>query len=206
VSNGALFHHFRSKEAIAGAIYADAIRDFQSGHWRILTSPPETLRACADAIVGHHLQWVEANPDRARFLYESGRLDGDSDQMRELKAMNAELAKAYSTFYRPFVERGEARLVKPGLVVAIVSGPAHEVCRRWLNGDRSRPLTRYTAELAHAAWAALAGPAALASVASSVAVVPEPRPRPIRVRVELLGEGGESLGHTEADLPPSASA
>jgi Bacterial regulatory proteins, tetR family len=33
-SNGALFHHFPTKEAIAAALYADAIASFQHGHRR----------------------------------------------------------------------------------------------------------------------------------------------------------------------------
>jgi AcrR family transcriptional regulator len=32
-SNGALFHHFPSKEAIAEALYVEAIASFQEGLW-----------------------------------------------------------------------------------------------------------------------------------------------------------------------------
>lgn len=202
VSNGALFHHFPSKDAIAGALYADAITDFQEEHWRILQSPPATLREGIDAIVTHHLEWVQAHPDRARFLYEAGQPGGDCEPLREVRRRNAELAAAYAAWYLPLVERGEARMVKPGLVVAIVSGPAHAVCRHWLGGSRTRDLARHAEELAHAAWAGLAGPAALgAFVAPTEAPVEPPPVRPARLRIEVLADDGTSLGTTDAELP-----
>lgn len=202
VSNGALFHHFPSKDAIAGALYAEAIHDFQAEHWRILASSPATLRAGIEAIVAHHLEWVQGHPERARFLYEAGRPGGDCEPMREVRRRNAELAAAYAAWYLPLVERGEARMVKPGLVVAIVGGPAHAVCRHWLSGARSRDLTRHADELAHAAWAGLAGPAALAGQAAAPPSEPAP-PQPARVRIEVLAADGSSLGTTEAELPPA---
>lgn len=200
VSNGALFHHFPSKDAIAGALYADAITGFQEEHWRILESSPATLREGIDAIVAHHLEWVQAHPDRARFLYEAGRPGGDCEPMRDVRRRNAELASAYAAWYLPLVERGEARMLKPGLVVAIVSGPAHAVCRHWLGGSRTRDLTRHAEELAHAAWAGLAGPAALGAFAPSPAP-PLRAPQPARLRIEVLASDGTSLGTTDAELP-----
>ena len=39
-SNGALFHHFASKEAIADALYVAAIASFQQGLWELLSRQP----------------------------------------------------------------------------------------------------------------------------------------------------------------------
>lgn len=197
VSNGALFHHFPTKDAIAGALYASALIDFQAEHWRILASPPATLREGIQAIVTHHLDWVQSHPDPARFLYEAGRPSGDCEPMREVRRCNADLAAAYAAWYMPLVERGEARLVKPGLVVAIVSGPAHEICRHWLASPRERDLTRHADELAHAAWAGLAGPAALSERAPAP---PQAPARAARMRIELLADDGTIIGTGEADV------
>lgn len=203
VSNGALFHHFPSKDAIAGALFADAMIDFQAELWRILESPPATLRAGVAAIVAHHLGWVQGNPDRARFVYEAGQPTSDCAPMREVRRRNAELAKAYAAWYLPLVDLGEARLVKPGLVVAIVSGPAHAICRHWLSGSRQRDLTRHAPELAHAAWAGLAGPAALGAQATDERQAgPAPQPAPARLRIEVLAGDGTVLGTSEADVTP----
>lgn len=199
MSNGALFHHFKSKDAIAAQLYADAIRDFQAGHWRILESPPATLRAGIGEIVGHHLQWVQENPDRARFLYEAGQPDGTCEPMQEVRRFNADLTVAYADWFRPLIASGEARKVRAGLVVAIVGGPAHAVSRHWLNGPRDRDLTRHADELAHAAWAGLAGPKALGGAVPESAEAPA-APQPTRIRVELLADDGTVLGQTDAPL------
>lgn len=201
VSNGALFHHFPSKDAIAGALYADALLDFQAELWRILDARPATLRDGVQAIVAHHLDWVQRNPDPARFLYQAAMPSGDGEAMDELQRRNAELAAAYGAWYRPLIERGEARKVKPGLVVAIVSGPAHTICRHWLSGSRQRDLTRHAPELAHAAWAGLAGPAALGAPATpdSTDAAAEAHV-PARLRIQVLAADGTVLGTGEAEV------
>ena len=45
VSNGALFHHFPTKEAIADALYVEAIASFQDELWQLLARRPRSLRA-----------------------------------------------------------------------------------------------------------------------------------------------------------------
>lgn len=202
VSNGALFHHFRSKDAIAAALYAEALLDFQRELWRILDARPTTLRDGIDAIVGHHLRWVQVNPDRARFLYQAGRLTGDCEPMRAVERGNSELLAAYAAWYAPLVTAGEAREVQPGLVIAIVGGPAHEVCRRWLAGDRTRDLTRHAGELARAAWAGLAGPV---SLGTAEAPPPARATLPSVVRLEVYAADGTVLGTSEARVSPPAS-
>ncbi|MBO9532215.1 MAG: TetR/AcrR family transcriptional regulator [Solirubrobacteraceae bacterium] len=201
VSNGALFHHFKSKDAIAAALYVDAIKDFQAGHWRILEDPPATLREGVAAMIAHHLRWVQEHPDQARFLYEAGQLDADDVGAAELGRLNGEIAAAYAEWYRPLIERGEARRVRVGLVVAIVGGPSHAVARHWLGGPRETDLSRHADELSYAAWASLAGPAALAE-ATGQAAPPPPAdaPRPARVRIELLADDGTVLGTTDSEL------
>lgn len=201
VSNGALFHHFPSKDAIAGALYASALIDFQAELWHILETPPTTLRDGIRAIVAHHLDWVQSHPDPARFVYEAGRPQGDCEPMRELRRHNTDLTAAWAAWYMPLVDRGEARLVKPGLVVAIVSGPAHEICRHWLASPRERDLTRHADELAHAAWAGLAGPAALR--APTPAPAPHAPAQPVRMRIELLADDGTIVGTGESDVSAS---
>src|SRR5215469_9610765 len=69
VSNGALFHHFPSKRAIADDLYLEAMREVQSGYWAVLEKQPPTVHASVDGIIRSFLTWIEANPHWARFLY-----------------------------------------------------------------------------------------------------------------------------------------
>src|SRR6266702_659538 len=52
-SNGALFHHFPSKEAIAGALHVAAIASFQQGLWELVGRKPRSLRAAVRAVLEH---------------------------------------------------------------------------------------------------------------------------------------------------------
>lgn len=205
MSNGALFHRFSSKEAIAAALYVDAIKSFQEEHWRILEgNAPETLREMVDAIVHHQLQWIQDNPAAAQFIYDRGQLDWSPEAAQELAGLNAKLIEAYRGWLTPFRERGELRPLSTTLLGAIVGGPTHHIAQRWLRGSRSKPLTRYAEELAYAAWASAVNPASLAGAEPDAATVPTPRPAaPTRVRIQLLDEDGRALSETEAELPPA---
>lgn len=190
VSNGALFHRFASKEAIAAAIYVEAIRSFQAAHWGILAREPGTLREAVHAIVGHQLQWIELHPSEAQFIYDRGQLDWSDAAAAELAELNRAVVKAYRRWLAPLIARGELRELSPLLFAAIVSGPAHQLAQQWLRGDRSRPLTADLDALAHAAWAGLATPEALRGTAAQA------RPAAAttaRLRIELLDAAGQPI-------------
>jgi AcrR family transcriptional regulator len=159
VSNGALFHHFATKDAIAGALYVDGIASFQEGLWELLRRRPRSLRAAVRGSIAHQLRWVEENQDRARFLYMRGHLDWDSPAGAELQQLNRNLAQAYREWMAPLVDSGRVRPMSMVVLNAVVTGPVHAIARRWLAGQLREPLSSYLDELADAATAALSGTA-----------------------------------------------
>jgi AcrR family transcriptional regulator len=191
-SNGALFHHFASKEAIAGALYVEAIASFQQGLWELLDRRPGSLREAVHGAIAHQLRWTERHPDLARFLYLRGHPASGSAGEAELYELNRELAAAFRAWMAPLAERGEIRPTSMLVISAIVGGPAHALARRWLAGHLPAPLTSYTDELADAAWAALRG--------TQVRSRP-PAPARGRVTVELLAGDGTVLAHGQATTP-----
>src|SRR5688500_1881323 len=61
-SVGWLYHLFGGKQELAGARYAEALRDYQRGFLRVL----ERTRGAEPgvrALVRHHLRWVARHPD-----------------------------------------------------------------------------------------------------------------------------------------------
>jgi AcrR family transcriptional regulator len=195
VSNGALFHHFRSKEAIADALYVQAIASFQEGVWELVRRRPRSLRAAVRRVIAHQLAWIEQHPDLARLVYRRGHLDWDSPAVDELPALNRGLAAAFREWMAPRVRAGEIRQTSMLMISAIVGGPAHAVARRWLAGQLSSPPGAYLDELADAAWAGLSG--------TVVRSRPDHRESPQRrVRVELLSGNGQVLARGEAPLEP----
>ena len=208
-SNGALFHHFASKEAIAGALHVEALASFQQGLWDVVSRKPRSLRAAVRAVLDHQLTWTERNADLARFIYARGHLDWDTTAGAELAARNRDLAAAFRQWMAPLVASGEIRPRPMLLTTAIVSGPAHSIAQRWLAGhlDR-RPLTSFLDELTAAACAGLSGTPAGAGAAGtagdSQAAAPGPR-RPVpargRVTLELLADDGSVVARGQATAP-----
>jgi AcrR family transcriptional regulator len=199
VSNGALFHHFASKEAIADALHVDAIVSFQEGLWELLRRKPRSLRAAVRGSISHQLRWIEENEDRARFLYMRGHLDWDSPAGAQLAELNRNLAQAYRDWMARLLDGGEIRPMSMLMMTAIVTGPVHAIARRWLAGQLGSPLRAYLDELADAACAALSG-----TPASS-----RGRPRSLarrgRIRLELVGDDGSVIadGEATAELLPA---
>jgi AcrR family transcriptional regulator len=198
VSNGALFHHFRSKEAVADAIYVDAIASFQNGLWELIRSRPRSLRAALHGTISHQLAWVEQHPELARFVYLRGHLDWESPASAELAALNRDLAAAFRQWMEPLVADGEIRPTSMLVITAIVNGPAHAIARRWLAGQVDSLPSTFADELADGACAALRGtrvrPRKLQPLANQRG----------RVTLELVGEDGSVFahGHATADLIP----
>jgi AcrR family transcriptional regulator len=216
VSNGALFHHFPAKEAIADALYVEAIASFQAGLWELVSRSPGSLRDAVRGAIGHQLTWTEQNPDLARFVYARGHLDWNTAAGAQLAALNRDLAAAFREWMAPLVRSGEVRRGPMLLISAVVSGPAHAIAQRWLAGQLDRPLTDFVDDLTDAACAGLRatpadsaatdGTAAGGSPADASAAGEPARPVPARSRVtlELLAEDGSVLarGQASAQLSP----
>ena len=147
-SVGSIYHHFGGVDGVAAALYVEILRGYQAGAMRAL----ERAAAAEDgvkALLRYHLRWVERNPQRSRFLFQSGaaRLAAGA----ELKALNRDLAGAVNDW----VGRQPAiRPLRPEVFYAALFGPAQELSRAWLGG-RIRSLRPLEGELAEAAWRAV---------------------------------------------------
>jgi AcrR family transcriptional regulator len=203
-SNGALFHHFPTKEAIADALYVAAIASFQQGLWDLVGRKPRSLRAAVHGAIAHQLTWTEQNADLARFVYARGHLDWSTPAGAELAALNRDLAGAFRDWMAPFAESGELRPAPMLLITAVVSGPAHAIAQRWLAGQVNRPLTSFTDALTDAACAGLRGAGASETPPRGGAARRQPArlvPARSRVTLELLSGDGSVLAHGEATTP-----
>jgi AcrR family transcriptional regulator len=197
VSNGALFHWFPAKDAIAEALYVDGMATFQQGLRALISEPAGSWRAAVHAVIAHQLRWTEQNAALAQFIYQRGHLDFESPGGAELDALNRELAAAFRRWLAPVVAAGEIRHTSMLMITAIVSGPAHAIARRWLAGQLDRTLTAYADELAAAACAGLSGSPGPADARPVVAAPDRTRGR---VTIELLGPDGGVTGRGETTV------
>lgn len=147
-SVGSIYHHFGGKDGIRIALHTEILREYQAGALRALAAASDA-EAGIKALVHHHLDWVERNPARARFLLHGGVSRERVDE--RLKALNRSMFAAIGEW----VERQPAiRPLRREVFYAAVYGPAQEASRSWLAG-RMPSLRRMDAELAEAAWRAV---------------------------------------------------
>jgi AcrR family transcriptional regulator len=158
ISNGALFHHFPTKDAIAEALYVRGIASYQEGLILALERyrGADAARATIKSAVHHHLAWVEANRDLAQFMYERGRPDWQPAHGAAVRKLNRSTAMHVRDWIAPLAAAGVVRALPLAVLAACVVGPAHFVARRWLSGMITARPTSFAEALADAAWAALA--------------------------------------------------
>jgi AcrR family transcriptional regulator len=199
VSNGALFHHFPTKESVADALYVEAMASFQAGLWELLDSRPRSLRAAVGGTISHQLAWTEEHSQLARFVYMRGHLDWDSPANAQLTSLNRDLGKAFGEWMAPLVESGEVRPTSMLVLSALVNGPAHAIARRWLAGQIDALPIDFADELADAACAALRGGRVRTPRRTSPV-----RAQSGRMTLQLVAEDGSVLaeGRATAELVP----
>lgn len=158
VSNGALFHHFPTKDAIAEALYLCGIESYQRGLVETLERHrgPKAARSAVKAAVHHHLAWVEANRDLAWFMYERGRPDWQPAHGTAVRKLNRTTARHVHDWMSPLVKAGVIRNLPLAVLAAFINGPAHFIARRWLSGLIPARPSSFADVLADAAWVAIA--------------------------------------------------
>jgi AcrR family transcriptional regulator len=153
VSIGSLYHHFGSWDGVERALYQRTLTALLACvSARFLRA--RTARGALRALVDAYLDWVEENPEAARFLYrlpparleEGAALDGFKGPL---------LAPLFERA-AGFVAAGQLRRIEPQYFEIIVIGPVAELSRRWLAGSPGLELRKSRAVVAELIWAALA--------------------------------------------------
>jgi AcrR family transcriptional regulator len=148
VSVGALYHHFPDKLALATAVYAQLLGEYQAGFVATLRDQG-TAEGGIRGGVAYHLRWVAAHRGEATLLLGS-RLDS-----QELRESNTAFFAAVRDWWRPHHTYGVLRPMRIGITAALWLGPAQEFSRYWVSGSEAK-MPRGTVEtFADAAWAVL---------------------------------------------------
>jgi AcrR family transcriptional regulator len=153
-SVGSIYHHFGDKDGIAGALYIEGLVGYQQGFLTALARA-RTTRAGVEGGVHHHVGWICAQPDLARFLLlgrDAGLILATEWPLREI---NRKFFRAVSRWTRPRVQRGELRALAPELMTSLWIGPSQDLARHWLAGRSRTSLTEAAPVLAQAAWRCL---------------------------------------------------
>lgn len=145
VSVGALYHHFPDKSALAAAVYAQLMSEYQNGFATMLRRH-ETAEGGIRGGVAHHLRWIVAHRAEAALLL------GDRLDSAELRESNRAFFGSVADWWRPHHAYGALRPMQGAVTAALWFGPAQEFSRYWLAGGEARMPRGAVATLADAAW------------------------------------------------------
>lgn len=152
ISRSSFYHQFPSKEAVAVALYSQAIAEIHQG---IRACLGESLRAGLEGMLGAYLSWFETHPRQGAFVW---KVMG-SELMAEHIAAVAEQQRLFHSevieWLEPFVRSGQARRFSAPVLVALVIGPARDFVRAG-GGD----FEEARLEFSRAAYSVIAVPAA----------------------------------------------
>lgn len=148
VSVGSLYHHFPDKAALAAAVYAQIMAEYQQGFVTMLRDQA-TAEGGIRGGVRNHLNWVAAHCGEAALLL------GDRLDSSELRETNRSFFAAIRDWWRPHHTYGALVALRPGITAALWLGPAHEYARYWLAGGSGDMDSDVVDTFADAAWKAL---------------------------------------------------
>jgi len=195
VSNGTLFHHFPTKEAILDALYTEAMKRLNRRFFAALEGPPPSLRELLRGLVDAILAFAVAEPDGARITYYLGPLSAESPSREELEKESAAVLIAVKANLQPFRDSGELKSVPDTALMSIIQGPAHLIAKYWLaDPDQFPAPTNLLDVFTDAALAGLTGNPEGESVPA--------RPSTGQIEVSLVDQDGRPIGsgRTTIDL------
>ena len=153
-SIGSIYHHFGSKEQLAGELYIEGLKLYQTGFIQSLKAALHA-RSGVRSMVTFHLDWVAENPDLARFLLEEREPEVVLATAAPLRELNKTLFLEVRTWLDEQIEEGPIRPLPYDIFYATVMGPAIEFTRNWLEGRTTSPLEEARDVLGDSAWEAV---------------------------------------------------
>lgn len=153
-SVGSMYHHFGGKESIAAAIYVEALAEHNE-YQRLLLGKARSAAEGVKAIAYAYVDWVAANPDKARFVLYNRSVLANTEKADELKERSRRQYAEVMAWFQPFIERGELKKLPPELYASLITGAAHDYARLWLSGRARTNIKAYREIFAEAAWSAV---------------------------------------------------
>lgn len=154
-SVGNLYHHFGSKEGLVAALFFSAMED----QGMLVDEGLAQATAARDgvaALVFSYVDWVTAQPELARYLFQARSAVAKGPHGRDLQQRNRVRNKAVLAWFAQPAVLGALREWPPELFPSLIIGQAENYCRAWLAGRVKASPAQYREMLAEAAWCSVA--------------------------------------------------
>jgi AcrR family transcriptional regulator len=157
-SVGNLYHHFGSKEGLVAALFFSAL-DAQAALTDESFAQAVSLREGVAALVHGYVDWVTAQPELARFMFQARASVAKGPRGSELKQRNRQRGKALMAWFTEPERLAGLREWPAELLLSLIIGQSENYCRAWLSGRVKTSPQQYREMLAEAAWCSVARPA-----------------------------------------------
>ena len=167
-SVGSLYHHFGNKDAIAGAVFIEGMRDFAklvnmylldyADKGEPLDSKEahiQQAQGVITALVYANIDWIENNPEWARFVFQHRSVIKTGKAKQTFNHDVQGFYQKLEAFVQPLIEEKILKDIPMSLYRAFISGPVHEYARDYLAGRETVPLTELKDVFAQGAWQSL---------------------------------------------------
>jgi AcrR family transcriptional regulator len=153
-STGSIYHHFKSKEQLAAAVYLEGIRNYQNGLLQVLEQE-KRAREGIFAMVRYHLKWVTDNQDWARFLIQMRHAEFMKGTEETFRTLNQRFAQGICGWVIEQVTKKKIKRFQRDVFISLLLGPCQEYVRQWLGGHGVTDPSVAGEEIARALWQAV---------------------------------------------------
>ncbi len=150
-SVGAIYHHFGNKEGLVAALFFTALED-QARLRDACLAEATTTEEGVRALVYSYVDWVENQPEWARFQYHARHAVTRGPHKEELADRNRTRNQGLRTWLSESGRAAELIECPAELLPSLIIGQADSYCRAWLSGRVQGSPKACRELLAQAAW------------------------------------------------------
>jgi len=155
-SVGAIYHHFGNKEGLVAGLFFTALDD-QARLRETYLAAAESTEQGVHALVHSYVDWVDSQPEWARFQYHARFAVTKGPFKDELAARNTVRNAQLREWLAGAAGSESLRRLPSELLPSLMIGPAESYCRAWLSGRVRNSPAQYREALAEAAWRSVCG-------------------------------------------------
>lgn len=154
ISVGSLYHHFKSKEQLARAIYIEGIKKYQLDFIEELNIS-STARDGIFNVVKYHLNWISKYSLWAKFLILHRNAEFMGENENNLMVLNREFFNNVNGWLKNRIKAGEIRRMPSDIFLCLLIGPCQEYARIYLYDKAITDIEKTSSLIAAGIWKSL---------------------------------------------------